>query len=115
MAIPVEIVDTPATTYVPKSSRYATSQVLLYGENKVATFKTYKRGTMVNSDQDRFTVIPPGEEYRPDLTSYRAYNSPDFWWQIMQINGIFDVYDYKAGKNIRIPSSFNRILDNYYF
>lgn len=107
MAVPVEIVATDARTYVTSTSRYANSQVMLYGEDRLATFTTYKRTRIGTSDQDRYMVVPPGEEYRPDLTSYRAFGTVDYWWQIMQANNISDIFDYKAGTNLRIPSPFS--------
>lgn len=110
MAVSIQSIDTNPRTFVTATSRYASSQVLLYGDDKITTFETYKREPFVNSDSDRFAVVPPGEEYRPDLTSYRAYGTVDYWWQILQANQIFDIYDYKSGLNIRIPTPFNKLL-----
>ena len=50
-------------------------------------------------------VISPGYEYRPDLISQMVYGSPDFWWKIMEVNSIKDIFDFKAGVNLRIPDS----------
>ena len=104
MAVPVELIDTPPTTFVTASSRYAFTQVMLWGDQRVTTFQTYKRTEIANADSDQFTVVSPGEEYRPDLTSFRAYGTVDFWWRIMEANNISDIFDYKAGVNIRVPS-----------
>lgn len=108
MAVKIERLDNVvATTFVTPTSRYATSAVLAYGEDSILTFETYKRSTTAITAQDRFLVVPPGEEYRPDLTSFRAYNTVDFWWKILQTNNISDIFDYKAGLNIRIPTPLN--------
>lgn len=108
MSVPIEKSNATARTFVTPTSRYINSKTLLYSDNKVITFEIYKRKTRVTSlSNDKFAVIPPGEEYRPDLTSYRAYGTVDFWWQIMQENKIYDIFDYKAGKNILIPLPFN--------
>jgi hypothetical protein len=109
MATIVEKTDVKATRFVSTSSRYAESQVLLYGSNKLPTFETYKRATFKSSDSDRFAIVPAGEEYRPDLTSFRAYGTVDYWWQILEANNISDVFNYKAGRNIRLPQPYNTI------
>lgn len=109
MATKIEYTEIDPRTYVNISSRYATSKVILYGDENIPTFETYKRMPFEFEGTDRYTVIPPGEEYRPDLTSYRAYGVVDLWWQIMEANSIFDIYDYKSGVNIRIPKPFNKL------
>ena len=103
MATTIQTTNISPTTFVTPSSRYAKSSVIQYGNNQILTFTTYKRNNPTISSSDKFTIVPPGEEYRPDLTSYRAYNTVDYWWLIMEFNGIFDIYDYKSGTNIRIP------------
>ena len=109
MAVPIEVSSSLATAFVAPTSRYSSSDVLLYGKDKILTFATFKRQVTELTEDDKFAVIPPGEEFRPDLTSFRAYGTVDFWWQIMQVNKIYDIFDYKAGKNIRIPSPLNII------
>ena len=106
MAVPIEESPVEPTVFVTNTSRYVNSTVLLWGNQKALTFSTYKRSDDQNdSELDQFAVIPPGEEYRPDLTSNRAFGTPDFWWRILEANNINDIFDYKAGRNIRIPSS----------
>jgi hypothetical protein len=95
-----------AGSFVTPSSRYSSSNLLYYGEDKIITFETYKRTTYTPQSEDKFTVVPPGEEFRPDLTSYRAYGTVDFWWRLMQVNKIYDIFDYKAGLSIRVPQPF---------
>jgi len=106
MATPIVTTETEPTQFVNSTSRYADSEVILYGEQSIITFKTYKKTTIPENADDRFLVIPQGEEFRPDKTSRRAYGTVNLWWKIMQANNISDIYDYRAGKNIRIPSSF---------
>ncbi len=96
--------DIKATQFVPLSSRYAQSDVIYYGENKFITFKTYKREQKSQSREDKFYVITPGTEYRPDLVSQKAFNTVDYWWKIMEYNNIKDIFDFTKGKTIRIPS-----------
>lgn len=48
--------------------------------------------------------VPPELEHRPDLISKRFYTTTDFWWAIMQVNGIlFPIRDLVAGMTIIIP------------
>ena len=93
--------------YVPRTSRYSESQVIYYTINDLTylTFSTYKREERANSPRDKFSTMPTGMEYRPDLVSQEAYGTPDFWWKILEANKIKDVFEFKAGKTIRIPDA----------
>lgn len=108
MANMIELANINASNFVPAGSRYLNSDVIYYYKDdddyKKITYKTYKKGQVVESDTDRFGLITPGVEYRPDLVSFKAYGTVDLWWRIMEINNIKDVYDFKAGLTIRIPS-----------
>lgn len=97
----------PVDGFVTSTSRYADGELVYYEQNDLRkiTFKTYKRKEIENSSQDRFMVIPSNMEYRPDLVSRKAYGTVDFWWTIMEANNIFDIFDFKAGRNIRIPNN----------
>ena len=105
MANYIEFTNIPASRFVPVSSRYIDSSVVYYTDKKLLTFETYKKPTFTPSLDDRFMVVPKGQEYRPDLTSRKFYGTPDFWWKILLVNDIKDVFDYKAGINIRIPKN----------
>ena len=50
-------------------------------------------------------MINKSSEFRPDLISAEFYGSTMFWWKIMESNGIKDIYDFKSGLSIRIPSN----------
>jgi len=105
MANYIEQTTIPPLTFVTPASRYADSKVVYYTDLKRITFPIYKRQPFVATSQDKFMVITGGLEYRPDLVSNRAYGFPDFWWKIMEANNMFDVWDFKAGTNIRIPNA----------
>ncbi len=102
--IPVSVANIAVGKFVAPSSRYSRSTVLLYGEQGILTLSTYKKKDLHFSIDDKYTVVLSGEEYRPDKTSYRAYGVVDLWWAIMEANNIKDVFDYKAGTNLRIPT-----------
>lgn len=105
----IEINDTvTARRFVSSSSRYIDSKLIYYTENKITTFTTYKKSKEPYIGDVRYTVISKNYEYRPDLLSYEAYGLSEFWWQILEFNGIKDVYDFKAGLNITIPQNFFR-------
>lgn len=89
--------------FVTPTSRYMESKVVYYTERGLLTFNTYKRSENVPSENDKYMVITPGYEYRPDLLSQQAYGVVDFWYRIMEANNIYDIYDFKAGRNIVIP------------
>lgn len=94
-----------ASRFVNTASRYYDSDVLYYTENKLLTFSLYRKAEIPISSSDRYLVVSAGQEYRPDLISYLAYGAVDFWWRIMEANGIKDVYDLKVGLNLRIPEA----------
>lgn len=91
------------SNYVNSLSRYTNSKIYVYGDEKKLTFETYKRRNFLLSQFDKYTIIPEGYAYRPDLVSSKVYGYPDSWWLIMEINGIYDVNDFVAGKTIRLP------------
>lgn len=91
--------------FVPVTSRYAESTVVYYTERKLLTYNTYKKGTYKPTPKDKFMVVTKRYEFRPDLVSYDVYGTPDFWWKIMEANGIADVYNFKVGLNLRLPGA----------
>lgn len=95
--------DLKATQFVTITSRYKNNQVVYYGKNNIVAFSTYKRVAIPEKEDDKYAVIPPNMEFRPDLMSYKAYGIVDYWWYIMEANNLTDVYDFKPGLNIRIP------------
>jgi len=100
----IETLDTAnARTFVNATSRYVDSTVVVYGQDRKVTFTTYKRIDKT-SQFDKFLVIPEGYAYRPDLVSNRVFGYPDSWWLIMEVNNIYDIKDFVAGKTIRIPN-----------
>jgi hypothetical protein len=94
-----------ANKFVTPTSRYIDSQVLYYSEQNYLTFETYKRQEYQESSDDRYMVITAGRQYRPDLVSNEVYGTVDYWWKIMEVNGIFDIYNFVAGLNIRLPKN----------
>lgn len=105
MANHFEYTKIDAKRFVPLTSRYAESPVVYYTENKLLTFTIYKKNNFPLSKKDKYYVVTKGTEYRPDLVSQNAYGTVDFWWKIMEANEIKDVFDFKAGINIRIPDN----------
>lgn len=105
MANKIEYTNLSATDFVTRISRYASSRVIYYSEEKIITFETYKRQKFVESSGDQVAVIPPGMEYRPDLVSREKYGVPDFWWKILEANKIKDIIDFKAGRTIILPEN----------
>jgi hypothetical protein len=108
MANYIEKTNFRSNRFVPISSRYNGSSVIYYSENKFITFDTYKKQEYTPNSGDQYWVITPGTEYRPDLVSYNAYGTVDFWWRIMEANGLKDILEFKSGLNIVIPNSIYR-------
>jgi len=65
---------------------------------------------LVEDAGDVFVTITKDIANRPDLISYKAYNTIDLWWVIYEFNGIKDpLFEMVEGKIIRIPEK-NRVL-----
>lgn len=103
MANKIEYTDLRAIDFVTSVSRYSSSKIIYYSDEKIITFETYKKKKFTPSTADQVAVIPPGMEYRPDLVSKNKYGVPDFWWRIMEVNNIKDIIDFKAGRTIILP------------
>jgi len=94
--------------FVSALSRYKNSTVIYYtvGNRKNITFTTYKKQiSNIPTSKDKYMIIPPQFEYRPDRLSYELYGTVDLWWKIMEANNIKDIFDFKAYLNIRIPNN----------
>jgi hypothetical protein len=103
MANYIEQTEINPLKFITASSRYLNSEVIYYTENKLLTFNTYRKHNVEKSPQDKTFLVKSEFEYRPDLVSYKAYGTVDFWWKIMEVNGIKDIFDFKSGLNIIIP------------
>lgn len=90
---------------VSGTSRYLKSDVLYYYYNKknLLTFTTYVRQFNSVSGNETTTLLTLYYQYRPDLLSYDFYGTPGYWWAILELNGIFDIYDFVAGLTIKLP------------
>lgn len=106
MANKIEVLKSDPRKYIAGTSRYDNNKtkILRFSDSGCLTLSTYKGWDRSFSNQDRFTIVGPGHEYRPDLVSYDEYGLPDFWWKIMEANGIKDIFDFKSGTNIRLPA-----------
>lgn len=89
--------------YAGPTSRYATTPVIKY-EGKL-TYPIYKKKKLGISPQDQHYEITREMEYRPDLVALTFFGAPDFWWRIMEINGMKDILEFRAGRNIILPGS----------
>lgn len=106
MTIHIEKSDIKASSLVDSNSRYINSEVVYYGEQKFITFETYLRSPYVSNGSESVMLITKGIEYRPDLVSYDVYGIPDLWWKILEANSMNDIWDFKVGITIFIPSIF---------
>ena len=59
----------------------------------------------------RYTV--QGEDERPDLLSFRIFDTTDYWWIIMLYNSFISPSDIKTGEQVVFPKL--TALENYYF
>jgi len=104
----IELANLPSDRFVSALSRYKQSVVVYYtvGNKNYLSFTTYKKQIKSTpSKNDSYMVIPAGMEYRPDIVSKKVYGTTDFWWKILEANNIKDIFEFKIGLNIRLPSN----------
>lgn len=103
MAKPIKYSNMEGRSYVPPTSRYATAPIIFY-DGKM-TYPIYRKKKAVFNSTDKHYEITKEVEYRPDLVSSKTYGAPDYWWKIMEMNGMKDILEFKAGRNIILPGS----------
>jgi hypothetical protein len=55
-----------------------------------------------------YYIVTDSDIKRPDIISYRCYNTVTLWWVIMYINQILNpLVDIKVGMSLTIPSVFD--------
>lgn len=106
MTILIQQSNITANQLVDGYSRYINQRVVYWGNDKKITFETYLRKPYVRKGTESVMVVTKGLEYRPDLLSYDYYGIPDFWWKILEVNGIKDIWEFKQGITIFLPSIF---------
>lgn len=105
MTIPIQYTNIPAVKLTEGFSRYRNQKVIYWGDNKLLTFDTYLRQPYTRTGKEKVMLITKGVEYRPDLVSFDVYGACDFWWKIMEVNGMYDIFDFKAGTTIILPAN----------
>lgn len=93
-----------AISFVEPTSRYVLQSVGHYTDEKILTFETYKRRNAPR-DGTEWVQITQAYEYRPDMLSYALWSVCDYWWLLMEYNGMKDILEFKAGRNIKIPGN----------
>jgi hypothetical protein len=104
MTVQIQSTSIPVNRVIKGYSRYANSEVIQWGTEKRLAFTTYLRQPYKRTGSEKVMLITPGIEYRPDLVAFDIYGFPDIWWKIMEVNGIQDILDFKAGRTIFLPS-----------
>ncbi len=59
------------------------------------------------------TRIVQGEGGKPDLLSFRIYDSTQYWWILMLYNSLFNPIDLTEGMTIKYPKKSD--LETLYF
>lgn len=66
---------------------------------------------LTEDEGDVFVEITQDLEKRPDLVAFKAYEDPNLWWVIFELNEIRDpFFDLVAGQLIRLPA-LDRLLE----
>lgn len=85
-----------------KGSRYTNGVV---SENaKGEQFLVLRQLLSLDPDEDdSFLTITSEMINRPDILSFIAYQRPDLWWAILDVNEIKSVFDIRINQKLRIP------------
>ena len=105
MAVPVQKTKLKSSKFVSGLSRYKDYPIIYWSEKNYLTLPTYKKTDNAPNAGDMFTVISPGQEFRPDKVSQEMYGTPDLWWRILEANNIKDIFEFKSGLSIRLPGN----------
>jgi hypothetical protein len=101
----IEYIGLEAGNHVGATSRYYDSPLIRYGDQGKLAFPIYRKKEIGFASTDQYFEIPKSMAYRPDKVSFSFYGAPDFWWKIMEMNGMKDVLEFVAGRTIRLPSA----------
>lgn len=52
---------------------------------------------------ERLYVVTQADLGRPDLISYKMYDTVDLWWMVLWYNNILDPFSMEVGDRLRIP------------
>lgn len=105
MTIRLEPALIKAENICARNSRYLGQNVIFYGEKRKITFDTYLRRAYKKTGKEKIMVITKGLEFRPDLVAFDFLGTQNLWWRIMEINKIYDIADFVAGRTIMLPDN----------
>lgn len=105
MTVPISSTNIRTDSVTQGFSRYQNSEVIYWGDQNLITFDTYVRTAYVPTGNEKVIMVTPGLAYRPDLLAYDIYGTPDAWWKILEVNGIYDIYDFKPGVTVMLPAN----------
>jgi hypothetical protein len=93
----------PGSESVHNFSRFFGQRMYLVDNTKF--WETWEPINIPPSPTDFYVTVNQAVEGRLDLLSYRYYNTPELWWVLAEVNGIFfPPDDLKIGMVLRIPS-----------
>ena len=84
-------------------------EIINHKSNPISTSVGNKNWDLfVSNINNRFEYkigyIPIGYQHRPDLISNLFYDTPGYWWLLMQVNNVIDPFDgFNVGDQIKIP------------
>ena len=86
-----------------------TSRTNFLNKELVENIAQYDLGSFMkegyNFGPESYIVVRKIDECRPDLLSYRAYNTQNYWWFIMWYNNYCDAWnDITENQIVRYPS-----------
>ena len=90
--------------------RYATNLTTTDTKRKYLGSVIYPK--IKPSDNDTYIISQSSD--RLDVLALKYYNDQTLWWIIATANNLNDAsYSIEAGKQLRIPSNLNKILNDF--
>lgn len=97
---------------VESDDRYDLARLTKFESNVYDVTQSYFHQQIPNMLLGGYYVIN-GEEFRPDLLSYRIYGDTQYWWILMIYNNLLSNEDFISGMTIKYPLKSS--LEDIYF
>lgn len=92
-----------------RNTRYTNGLTSINREGQ--KFLLLKKPLSLGTDStDTLVAVKQEDILRPDLISFKAYQTPDLWWVILEYNNIQDpLFELQVGQILKIPT-IDRVL-----
>ena len=98
--------------YYDRASRYLRNLKVLFYNDGTQAPTTFDKVKFISDDIESYYTVPPNENNRLDIISYKLYGKVDYWWVLAAANNMETPQDSPApGEAIAVPSL--RAIERY--